>query len=142
MMRHGQQHNGWRSAGAVAAGFLLTAVLSVTTDVLMHASGVFPPWGEPAAGRLFAFATIYRVVYTLLGGYLTAALAPREPMRHVLALGALGTVVAIAGTIATWNAGPAFGPKWYPILLALTALPCVWAGGILRVRRRPLPAAV
>lgn len=27
--------------------------------------------------------------------------------------------------------GPEFGPKWYPILLVITALPCVWAGGML-----------
>lgn len=126
---------GWRSAGAIAAGFLLTAVLSVLTDVLMHAAGIYPDWGEPVSGGLFVWATLYRVVFTVLGGYLTAALAPRRPMWHVLALGALGTVVAIAGAVATWNAGPAFGPKWYPVLLVLTALPCVWAGGILRLRR-------
>ena len=120
--------------GAVVAGFALTALLSVGTDAVMHASGVFPPWGEQMAGGLFAWATIYRVVYTVLGGYLTATLAPRRPMSHVMALGAVGALAAAVGAVATWNAGPAFGPKWYPVLLVVTALPCVWAGGILRVR--------
>jgi hypothetical protein len=86
------------------------------------------------AGGLYAWATIYRIVYTVLGGYLTAALAPRLPMSHVMALGAIGAFVATIGAVATWNAGPAFGPKWYPVLLVVTALPCVWAGGRLRLR--------
>lgn len=120
--------------GAVAAGFVLTALLSAGTDAIMHASGVFPPWGEPMAGGLFVWASIYRVVYTALGGYLTAALAPRRPMSHVMALGAIGAVAATVGVVATWNAGPALGPKWYPLLLVVTALPCVWTGGMLRVR--------
>jgi peptidoglycan/LPS O-acetylase OafA/YrhL len=123
-----------RSVVAVVAGFVLTALLSVGTDAVMHASGVFPPWGEPMSDGLFAWATIYRVVYTVLGGYLTATLAPRRPMSHVMALGAVGVVVATLGAVATWNAGPAFGPKWYPVLLVVTALPCVWAGGILGAR--------
>jgi peptidoglycan/LPS O-acetylase OafA/YrhL len=124
-----------RSVGAIAAGFVVTALPSVGTDALMHATGVFPPWGEPMSDVLFVWATIYRVVYTVLGGYVTAMLAPRRPMAHVMTGGAIGLLVATAGTIATWNAGPAFGPKWYPILLVVTALPSVWAGGMLRFSR-------
>ena len=134
MTRQTASANLGRSVGAVLAGFLLTALLSLGTDVVMHATGIFPPWGEPMTGGLFVWATVYRVVYTVLGGYLTATLAPRQPLAHVLALGAIGTLVATAGAVATWNAGPAFGPHWYPVLLVVTALPCVWGGGILRQR--------
>jgi hypothetical protein len=123
-----------RSVGAVVVGFIVTALLSVGTDAVMHASGVYPPWGEQMAGGLFVWATVYRIVFTVLGGYLTAALAPRRPMSHVMALGAVGTLAATVGAVATWNAGPAFGPKWYPLLLVVTALPCVWAGGVLHAR--------
>jgi hypothetical protein len=123
-----------RGVVAVGSGFFLTALLSLGTDVVLHAIGVFPPWGEPMEGRLFAWATVYRVAYTVLGGYVTAALAPRRPMLHVLTLGAIGFLVAMVGAAATWNAGPSLGPKWYPALLVVTALPCVWAGGVLRVR--------
>ena len=83
---------------------------------------------------LFVWATIYRVAFTVLGGYVTAALAPRRPIWHVMVLGAIGIVAATAGAAATWNAGPAFGPKWYPVMLIVTALPSVWAGGVLRSR--------
>ena len=134
MTRQTASANLGRSVGAVLAGFLLTALLSLGTDVVMHATGIFPPWGEPMTGGLFVWATVYRVVYTVLGGYLTATLAPRQPLAHVLALGAIGTLVATAGAVATWNAGPAFGPHWYPVLLVVTALPCVWGGGIIRQR--------
>jgi hypothetical protein len=120
-----------RSVGAVVAGFVATAVLSLGTDVVMHATGVFPPWGAPMSDGLFVLGTVYRIAFTVLGGFITARLAPREPMTHVLVLGALGIVAASAGVLATWNLGPEFGPKWYPIALVVTALPCVWAGGIL-----------
>lgn len=123
-----------RSIGAVVAGFVATALLSIGGDVVMHATGVFPPWGQPMSDGLFAWATIYRAAFTVLGGYITARLAPRKPMTHVLVLGALGIVAASAGALATWNRGPEFGPRWYPLLLIVTALPCVWAGGVLAGR--------
>lgn len=130
-----------RSIGALVAGFFVTAALSLGTDVVMHGTGVFPGWGEPMSDGQFAWATVYRVAFTILGGYGTARLAPRRPMAHVVWLGVIGTLIATAGAGATWNAGPAFGPRWYPVLLVLTALPCVWAGGLLRVRSRRLAAA-
>lgn len=33
-----------RSIGAIVAGFLVIVVLSVGTDVVMHATGIYPPW--------------------------------------------------------------------------------------------------
>jgi peptidoglycan/LPS O-acetylase OafA/YrhL len=137
---HTRRTLGW-SIGALAAGFVVTAALSLGTDVVMHGTGVFPGWGEPMSDGLFAWATVYRVTFTVLGGYVTAKLAPRRPMAHAVWLGLIGTIVAAAGAAATWNAGPAFGPHWYPVTLVLTALPCVWAGGLLRVRSRRLAAA-
>ena len=123
-----------RSVGAVLAGFLATFILSVATDVVLHATGVFPAWGRPMSTALFALATAYRTIYTVAGGYITARLAPDRPMAHVWALGIIGLFAAVAGTVATWNAGPEFGPKWYPLALVALALPSVWAGG--RLARR------
>jgi len=104
-------------------------VLSLGTDVVLHAVRVFPPWGQPMSDALFVLATAYRIVYTVGGGYITARLAPGRPMRHVIVLGCVGLVAATIGLVATWNSGPDLGPKWYPILLVVTALPCVWLGG-------------
>jgi hypothetical protein len=90
-----------------------------------NARGIFPPSGEAMTDGLFLWAGTYRLVFTIPGGYMTAALAPRQPMLHVLILGTIGSLVATSGAVARWNAGPQFGPRWYPILLVVTALPCV-----------------
>ena len=116
------------------AGFFATFILSIGTDLLLHAAGVFPPWGRPMSNALFALATAYRTVYTVAGGYITARLAPNKPMGHVWTLGVIGLLAAIAGTAATWDKGPEFGPKWYPLALVVLAIPCVWLGGKLAQR--------
>ncbi len=122
------------SIGAVLGGFAATFVLSVGTDAALHLAGVFPALGQPVSGALLALATVYRAAYTVAGGWVTARLAPARPMRHVLALGAIGLVAAAAGAAATWNR-PELGPHWYPVALVVMALPAVWAGGWLQERR-------
>jgi hypothetical protein len=124
-----------RSAGAVLAGFFAVFALSTAADLVMHGTGVFPPWGQAMSDALFLLATAYRVVFTVAGGYLTARLAPERAMRHVLVLGTIGLVVSLVAVVLTWNMGPEFGPKWYPLALVATSLPCVWAGGRLFERR-------
>jgi hypothetical protein len=121
-----------RRIGAVFAGLLAITVLSTATDAVLHTAGVFPPWGQPMADGLFLLATAYRIVFGVAGCYLAARLAPDRPMAHALVLGTLGVAVSLVGTVATWNKGPEFGPKWYPLALVATALPCAWAGGRLR----------
>ncbi len=84
---------------------------------------------------LFLVATAYRTIYGVLAGYIAARLAPDRPMQHALALGVIGVLASLGGTIATWNRGPEFGPKWYPITLIVLAIPCAWLGGALHRRR-------
>jgi hypothetical protein len=131
-----QHGNGFKSFGAVFAGLILIIALSLGTDIVMHATGVYPPWFQPMSTPLWVFATAYRIVYGIAGGYITARLAPNRPMGHAFILGIIGVVLSIAGAASTWNQGPEFGPKWYPILLVLIALPCSWLGGKLFVRQR------
>jgi hypothetical protein len=121
----------WRSAGALFAGLLAVVVLSTATDAVMHATGIFPPVGEPMSNALFLLATAYRVVFGILGSYIAARLAPDRPMGHALVLGGIGLVLSTLGAVATWNSGPAFGPRWYPLALVVTALPNAWLGGVL-----------
>lgn len=121
-----------RSIGAVVAGLLAVIILSLGTDVVMHATKIFPPWGERMTDALFVLATAYRSVYAIAGSYIAARLAPDRPMKHALVLGFVGLALSIVGLVATWNAGPELGPRWYPIALVVTALPCAWLGGRLR----------
>jgi hypothetical protein len=123
----------WQSTGAIGAGFVAVVVLSLGTDQLLHVLNVYPPWGQPMydAG-LCLLALSYRIVYTVVGSYIAAKLAPRAPMRHAMILGVIGFVVGTAGAIATIPMQ--LSPAWYPIAIAVTALPCAWLGGILHGR--------
>lgn len=77
---------------------------------------------------LLLLATVYRSVYTVAGSYLTARLAPDRPMQRALILGLVGLVLSTIGAVATWNGGPAFEPKWYPLALIAIAMPSSWLG--------------
>ena len=130
------QRNILRSVGAVLAGLFFVIIITTATDAIMHATGIFPPWGQPMSDSLFVLALAYRIVYGIVGGYITARLAPGKPVQHAVLLGVVGFVLSLAGAAATWNRGPEFGPKWYPLLIMFTALPSVWLGGKLVSERR------
>jgi hypothetical protein len=122
-----------RSIGAVLAGVVTVIVLSLATDIVLHATGIYPPWFQPMADSLWVLAVAYRVVYGIAGSYLTARIVRNRLMMHAMIVGVIGFVLTIAGVAANWNKGPAYGPRWFAIALILTTLPCAWIGGKLRV---------
>jgi hypothetical protein len=122
----------WQSVGAVFAGALVGIVLSLGTDSVLRAAGIFPPLDQPSSDSLLMIATVYRTIYGVLGSYVAARLAPSRPMKHALILGAIGFAISVLGTVVTWNKGPAFGPHWYPIALDVLTMPQSWLGGKLR----------
>src|SRR2546430_2299046 len=80
-----------RSIGGVVAGLVSIFAVTTAADAVMHATGVFPPPNAPPmSGRLFLLAFAYRFLFDVAGSYLTARLAPDRPLRHALALGAIG----------------------------------------------------
>ena len=125
-----------RSVAAVFAGVVTVIILSLATDVILHATGVYPPWFQPMADPLWVLALAYRIVYGVMGGYVAARLAPNRSTAHVLWLGAIGTALAAVGVAMHWNKGPEYGPGWFGVALIVTALPCAWVGGKL-VAARP-----
>src|SRR5262245_6809592 len=125
--------NFMRSVLALFLGFVTVVFLSLGTDQVFHVLDVFPPWGEPmneTSDNLLALA--YRCVYGVVGSYVTARFAPHSPMLHVWIGAGIGFVLSTLGIIAAINMN--LGPIWYPVLLALTALPCAWLGGMLHQR--------
>jgi hypothetical protein len=139
-----EPRNLWRSTGAVVLGFLAVVVLSLGTDEVLHLLRVYPPWGQPMfEPRLNLLALSYRIAYSVLGSYIAARLAPRNPMRHALVLGIIGLILSLPGAIFI-TTHTDLGPAWYPISLVVTAVPCAWLGGILYQRaqlRREAPPA-
>jgi hypothetical protein len=126
--------NIWKGIGAILAGMIFIVVSHTGTDFVLEKLGIFTPPSEGFHTTWMVMtATIYRCLFTVVGGYITAALAPNPPMRYVMILGIIGLVLCILGAIVTIPMKIA--PAWYPIVLAVTAFPCTWLGGVLR--RRP-----
>lgn len=119
-----------KSILALVAGMLTAIILSLGTDLGLHAVGLTPPLGQPRSDPWLLLATTYRTIYGVIASYIVARLAPNHPMQHALIGGFIGLVVSIAGAVATWNSG--FGPHWYPLSLIVLALPPAWVGGRLR----------
>jgi hypothetical protein len=119
-----------RSILALLAGMLTAIILSLGTDLGLHAIGLTPPLGQPMSDPWLMLATTYRTLYGVIASYIVARLAPNRPMQHALLAGFIGLIVSTAGAVATWNSG--FGPHWYPLSLIVLALPPAWVGGKLR----------
>jgi hypothetical protein len=117
-----------RSVAAVVAGLIAIVVTHTGADAIMHATGVFPRAGEVMSDALFGVAL----------AYVTVRLAPARPMKHALVLGGIGTLLSLAGLLATLGRGPEFGPLWYPLALALASLPCCWLAATLASRHGSL----
>jgi hypothetical protein len=124
-------------AGAVIAGFAVTAIASTLADAVMHAAGIFPGTPKLMTDELFALAAGYRTLFTVAGGYVTARLAPNRPMRHAWILAGMGFVAGLAGVVAYYAIGNGeLGLAWYAIAIPLEAIPFVWLGGRLAVAQR------
>ena len=120
-----------RSVLAIVVGILAAVIPTLATDAVLHKTGFFPPLGEWTPNGPLAVATGYRIVFSIFGSYIVARLAPNRPMYHALISGGIGVGVSLFGAIATWNSN--LGPHWYPIALVITALPCAWMGGKMRL---------
>ncbi len=121
--------NTFKSIGAFFAGFIAIFVLSYGTDTVLEAIGVFSSGPLPMYGSesLIITILIYRLIYSVVGCYIAARLAPVFPMRHAIALGVFGFVFSLIGAIV----GRDLGPAWYLWGLVVFALPCAWLGGKL-----------
>jgi uncharacterized BrkB/YihY/UPF0761 family membrane protein len=115
-----------RSLGAVIAGFALLVILSMITDSILERTGVMKT--QPFAANpvwLIVVIVLYRTIFNTLGCYLTARIAPDNPMKHAIILGIIGVVLTTVGLIAMWD----IPPRWYPVSLIVLTLPAAWLGG-------------
>ncbi|MEQ1532291.1 MAG: hypothetical protein HOO97_07925 [Sideroxydans sp.] len=121
-----------RSILAVLAGLGFIFVTHTVMDVLFESMGWMPARGEPLTDAGLMWASAYRAIFSILGCYITARLAPANPMRHALILGGIGVVLSSLGAIAMWD----LGHVWYPLSLIILTLPYAWLGGYLYTRKR------
>lgn len=126
--------NTLKSIGAVFAGLVFIGFTHTGTDSILKGLGVLPKEHLFVGTGLILAVLGYRAVFSLAGCYLTAWLAPQNPMRHALVLGGMGVVLSTIGAIV----GKDLGPAWYAWTLAAISLPIAWLGGKLcewRARR-------
>src|SRR5690242_12547763 len=106
-----------KSIGAVLAGIIVIVLLSVATDAVLHAAGIMPSPDQPQSDAKLLLATVYRTLYGVIGGYVTARLAPAKPLRHAVILGVIGILLGLLGLAMTRNMPAVAGHEWYPIAL-------------------------
>jgi hypothetical protein len=121
--------NSLKSIGAVLTGLIFIGVSHTATDFVLESTGVLPKGHLNVGTALILFVIGYRAILSLAGCYLTAKLAPTNPMKHSLILGGIGTVLSAAGAIATADMN--LGPAWYAWSLVVIALPLAWVAGKL-----------
>jgi hypothetical protein len=113
-----------RSTLAVLAGI---AVLTVTSFAIEAVAGRFLP---------FAGQRVFTMLYTLLciaaGGFVTAWIARRSPVRHAAIMGAIEAVMTVGAMFAMRGGDP----LWIWILSIALIVPAAALGGAARARVR------
>jgi hypothetical protein len=118
---------------AVLAGAVVWATLWVGgTQALQSAVPSLLAMGQPVtnAGALIGLI-LYSVALSVLAGYVTAAVAPRDPMPAVKALAILQLLLGIGFELSAWS----LTPLWYHLVFLALIVPATVYGGRLRVRR-------
>ena len=124
-----------KSIGAVLAGLIFIFVTHSGVDLFLESLGIFTPTTQRfETPWMLVTATIYRTVLSIAGCFLTGMLAPSRAMLHALILGFIGLALSTAAAVILIPMD--LGPAWYPITLAVLAVPCAWIGGTFAERRR------
>ena len=122
-----------KGIGAILVGFVFIGVTHNLTDYILESTGIFtPPEVRFDTTWMVITATIYRNLFMIAAGYITAALAPPPKMQYVIILGVIGTLMGILGIVV--NHLFDLGAVWYPYLLVLLGFPCLYLGAKLRIK--------
>ena len=123
-----------RSILAIVAGFLTIGLLAVGADFALIKS--FPAYFDAKGGTthpgMLAASLVYVAIFATFGCWLTARLAPSQPMKHALVLGGLGLVFNIMGSMARWETAPVL---WYHAIGVGSTMIWAWLGGLIRERQ-------
>ena len=120
-------------AGIAALTITSFAIEAVANPILLR---IFPETlpDEAAINRnvpasLFLFT--YMTLCVVFGGYVTAWIARRSPVRHALIMGA----VQLGLNVMAYFSFTDLAPLQIWIISALLVVPAAWFGGVLRARQ-------
>ena len=123
-----------KSIGAVLAGLIFIFLTHSGVDLILESLGIFTPTTQRfETPWMLATAMTYRTLLSIAGCFVTGILAPSRPMFHALVLGFIGLALSTAAAVVLIPMD--LGPAWYPVALAVVAVPCAWIGGMLAERR-------
>jgi hypothetical protein len=105
-------------AGVVAMGFVLVRLVPGVDGTVTERRPI-------AALALLLSANL---VVAALGGYVTALVAPRDPVRHALALGVVQWILYLISALSERSAVP----LWWHLGMIVFLIPLVWLGGQVR----------
>lgn len=125
-----------RSLFAVVAGCAVWALAKTTQFAAVAAwiPDALPQPGEdvfPSTVSLLAMLGA-DVLFMIVAGYVSAAVARRAHVGHAAALGAAIVVFGLALMMVGWRGEP----LWYQVTLVAIAVPAAVTGGSLRSQRR------
>lgn len=123
------------SITAVIAGSVTIVITTFGVDAIMRwtVPAIFETGSSDGNQWILLFILLYGVVFSALGGYVTAWLGNRSPMKHAVGLGILQSLGAVA---VVTQAGDAL-PRWYAVTALMFPLPAILLGGYLRARKTP-----
>jgi hypothetical protein len=107
-----------RSIVALLTDIFAAVMLTGVTDMVLHVTSVFPPWGQPTGDALLLLATAYRIPFNIAGERRCGTVRAGWAHTTRLVSGVVGVVAGTAGAVMTWD--KRLGSHWYP--LALIAL--------------------
>lgn len=126
-----------RSVLSIIAGASVWAVLWVLSNVgLANAAPEQIREGFPvdSPGVLLTLLLL-SVMFSVIAGFITAAVADRKEISHVLALGALQLSLGIYFQTQAWD----LMPLWYHLTFLALLIPGNVAGGWFRLSRKLAP---
>jgi peptidoglycan/LPS O-acetylase OafA/YrhL len=113
-----------RSALAVVAGI---AVLTITSFAIEAAVNPLLTKTFPAALRIVT--VVYTMACVAAGGYVTAWLARRAPVRHAAIMGVIESALTIVAMLSLSG----YAPLWSWVAGIVLTTPAAWLGALLRV---------
>ncbi len=129
-----KKESNWRVAAAVLAGYVGIAFLIVATDWILGFT--IPELRTAIEMPAYYFVAVLATdaIYSMAGGYLSAAIARTGARNATIGLMALGELISVFSTVLVWYRVP----HWYSFALLILYPLLVWMGSQLRLRMVPV----